>query len=366
MQQSGLGIVGYGGFGEFTAKAYAQMPEVKIVAVTDVNAARRNEAASIYQATAYETYEQLLADPAVDIVVINTPPWLHAAQAQQAALAGKHIFLEKPLATDLADADALMQILQEKQVRLSIDYVLRHVPIYTILQKLTASNLLGKITYMRLENVASNEALHADHWFWKRQYSGGIFIEHGVHFFDLCNQLSQSEPADISGHAHTAEDGRQDRVMAAVSYNNGILANFYHAFDRPAILEQTVLRVVMERGTAIVTGWIPDRLEIEGTLSSEHYAELSELLGVELNITTVPAPEGITGATAGEIVTAQVTREDRTADYSQAVIGGLSEFIRSIQDPAYQPQVSLQDSYASFRLAYRAQQSIDQGHNLAY
>ncbi|GER90986.1 hypothetical protein KDW_51480 [Dictyobacter vulcani] len=366
MQPLGLGIVGYGGFGEFTAKAYAHMPQVRIVAITDVDATRRNAAASTYHATAYETYEQLLADPAVEIVVINTPPWLHAAQAQQAALAGKHIFLEKPLAIDLAEADNLLAILQERQVHLGIDYVLRHVPIYNILQQLTSSKLLGEITYLRLENVASNEALHGDHWFWKRQYSGGIFIEHGVHFFDLCNQLSQSLPGDISAYAHTGSDGRQDRVMANVAYNNGILASFYHAFDRPAILEQTVLHVTMEHGTAVVTGWIPDRLEIEGTLSRERYDELSNLLGVELKVTSVPAPEGITGATAGELVMAQVTREDRTADYTQAVTIGLSEFIHSIQDHNYQPQVSLQDSYSSFRLAYRAQQSIDQGHSLVY
>lgn len=366
MQPLGLGIVGYGGFGEFTAKAYAQMPQVRIVAITDVDAARLNAAASLYQATAYQTYEQLLADPAVEIVVINTPPWLHAAQAQQAALAGKHIFLEKPLALNLAEADELLAILEERQIRLSIDYVLRHVPIYNILQKLTKSKLLGEITYMRLENVASNEALHANHWFWKRHYSGGIFIEHGVHFFDLCNQLSQGQPTNVAAHAHTGTDGRQDRVMAAVSYDNGILANFYHAFDRPAILEQTVLRVVMERGTAVVTGWIPDRLEIEGTLPREDYAELADLLGMALDIAIVPPPEGITGATAGELVTARITREDRTADYTQAVVTGLAEFIRSIQDPDYQPHVSLQDGYASFRLAYRAQQSIDLGHSLAY
>lgn len=366
MNPFGLGIVGYGGFGEFTARAYAQMSQVRIVAITDVDASRRETAASLYHAKAYETFEHLLTDPEVDIVVINTPPWLHASQSLAAVQASKHVFLEKPLATSIVEADALVAALKKKQVRLSVDYVLRHVPIYTKLQQLTRSRLFGDITYMRLENVASNENLHANHWFWKRESSGGIFIEHGVHFFDLCNQLSQGHPTNVAGYAHQGIDKRQDRVMATVSYNNGILANFYHAFDRTAILEQTVLHIVMERGSVTVRGWIPDHMEIEGTLPAEHYTQLSELLGTQLEIINVPAPEGITGATAGELVKATITRPDRTADYTNAVQNGMAEFVHSIQDLNYNPQVTMKDIYESFRLAYLAQQSIDEGRSLAY
>lgn len=364
MNPLGLGIVGYGSFGKFTTKAYAQMPQVQVVAITDVDRARRDAAASLYRARAYDDLTQLLADPAVDIVVINTPPWLHASQARQAAEAGKHIFLEKPLATTLEDADTLIEILKARNIHLTIDYVLRYVPIYDTLQKLTQSELLGKVTYMHLENVASNEALHSSHWFWDHARSGGIFIEHGVHFFDLCNQLSKSNPTAVTGYAHTSADGRQDRVMSSIIYSNGILANFYHAFDRPAILEQTVLRVVMERGSAVVHGWIPDHMEIRGTLDPQQDTQLSEILRTNIEVTEVAAPEGITGATTGRMVRASLTRNDRTADYTNAVKNGLAEFINVIQDPNYKPRVTLQDVYDSFHLAFLSQQSIEQGHSL--
>lgn len=366
MKPLGLGIIGYGGFGEFTAQAYAAMSQVRIVAITDVAASRREEAARRFDARAYADIDELLADPNVDIVTIATPPWLHVPQALKAISAGKHVFLEKPLATTLIEADALVNAARVHGVHIQVDYVLRYIPLYTTLQALVRSKLLGEVTYIRLENTASNEALHPQHWFWDRSRSGGIFIEHGVHFFDLCNQLVASEPVLVSGNARTTSDGRQDRVMSSVSYASGALAHFYHAFDRPAILEKTVLRVVMEQGTATAYGWIPDRLEIEGSLASTDYPALTHLLQTELDIKTMPAPEGITGATAGQLVHATLTRPDRTADYANAIRQGMADFVRSIQEPGYTSEVTLQDAYESFRLAFLSQRSIEQGHSMHY
>lgn len=362
----GLGLVGYGGFGEFTAEVYAKLPQLRIVAITDALPSRCEAGAHRYQAQPYADLAQLLADPCVDLVAIATPPWLHVPQALMAVEAGKHVFLEKPLATTLADADKLVAAVRSQNVRLQVDYVFRYVPLYTLLRTLIYSELLGPVTYMCLENTASNEALHAQHWFWDRSRSGGIFIEHGVHFFDLCNQFSKSQPQSVSGYAHTTQDGRQDRVMSTVSYANGILANFYHAFDRSAILEKTILRVVMERGIATAYGWIPDRLEVEGMLPAKQYAALAEILGAELEIADAPAPQGITGATPGQLVRATLARPDRTEDYAFAVREGMTDLIRAIREADYTSQVTLQDAYESFRLALLSQQSVDRGQSVPY
>ncbi len=362
----GLGIVGCGDFGLFSSDVYASMPQVRIVAVTDTDITRRATAASRYNARAYTALSELLADPQVSIVVIATPPWLHGPQAIAAADAGKHIFVEKPLATTRRDADALQTRVQSNKLHLSIDYVLRHVPLYDILRRVVKSGLLGNVTYTSLENNASNEALHSQHWFWDRSRSGGIFVEHGVHFFDLCAQLSGSLPVEVSGYTHTGIDGRQDRVLAAVRYANGMLANFYHAFDRFAILEHTVLRVVMERGSATAYGWIPQRLGVEGMLPPHHYTALAELLGTDLELREMPAPVGVTGSTPGILVHATLLRADRAADYANAVRTGMADFVRSIHDPEYTPEVTLQDAYNSLRLALTVQSSIDEGHSMAY
>jgi predicted dehydrogenase len=357
----GLGIIGYGSFGAFTADVYASMSQLRIVAVTDTDAKRREAAAARYHALSYTDETLLLADPRVDLVAIATPPWLHGAQAIAAVRAGKHIFIEKPLATTREESEALLMEVQSRGLRLGIDYVLRYVPLYATLHALITSNLLGAVSYMALENNASNEALHPRHWFWDRTRSGGIFVEHGVHFFDLCTFLSGSHPQTIAGSAYTASDGRQERVLAMVRYSSGALATFYHAFDRPAILERTVLRVVMERGIATAHGWIPERLDVEGAVAPEQYGPLATLLGTELEISEIPAPQGITGGTAGTLVRATLRRKDRTVDYVEAVRAGMTDFVRSIREPSYTPVVTMQDAYNSLLLALSAQASADTG-----
>lgn len=90
----GMGLVGVGGFGLFCLAAFAEMPEIKVAAAADSDPARAQKAAP-YGARVYARFSDLLADPDVDIVAINTPPHLHAPMALEAARAGKHLFVEK-------------------------------------------------------------------------------------------------------------------------------------------------------------------------------------------------------------------------------------------------------------------------------
>ena len=84
-------------------------------------------------ASVYGDFEALLADPAVDIVHIGTPPFLHGPMARRAAERGKHVFVEKPLATTLEDAQGAIDAARlGSGVQLSIDYVLRHHPLHRL------------------------------------------------------------------------------------------------------------------------------------------------------------------------------------------------------------------------------------------
>jgi predicted dehydrogenase len=104
--------------------------------------------------------------------------------------AGKHVFCEKPLATTLADAEAVLQRAGELRGVLSVDYIMRTNPLYRLIKQLSGLHtgeqpVLGDLRRCSLENYAADENLGGDHWFWDQNVSGGIFIEHGVHFFDL-------------------------------------------------------------------------------------------------------------------------------------------------------------------------------------
>ena len=352
----GIGIVGYGAFGEISTEQYATLPDARIVAVIDTDPQRQQLAVERFQTQAHRDLEQLIADPAVDVVVLNTPPWLHGSQAIQAAKAGKHLFVEKPLATHLDQAREVLEIAQEKHLHVSIDYVMRHVSLYATLRRLLAGPFFGDVTYMMLENHASNEALHANHWMWDRAKSGGIFVEHGVHFFDLCNTFTASLPQHVVGFAQTSAGDRQDRVLASVQYRNGSMATFVHSFDRRATLERTTLEITCERARVKVYGWIPERIEIEGMIAREHYDLLVATAGVPVTIS-----KELAGPPAEAVVHLTITQPNRTAEYAAAIRAGMHDLLSAIRDPHFQLQVTAADGFASLALALAAQQSIETG-----
>ena len=230
----GLGLVGAGGFGRFCLQAYRGLTgskrSLQLVAVCDSNRERLESVAREFNLTPYSDYEQMLADPAVHIVAVNTPPESHAALSIAAMRAGKHVFCEKPLATTLTDAEAVLLAAQDANVAFSVDYVMRPNPLYAVLKRLSVLQVrgdaggipvLGSLRRFSLENFAADEDLGPDHWFWDERTSGGIFVEHGVHFFDLFGWQLGQRPERVVALETKRESGITDTVQATVQYSSG-------------------------------------------------------------------------------------------------------------------------------------------------
>ena len=142
----GLGLVGAGNFGAFCLRAYNEMPEGTVVAAADVDLERARRVAT-HCVRVYSDYQALLADPVVQIVAINTLPFLHGIIAHQAAEAGKHVFVEKPLATSLDEGIAAIRAARSAGVRLGIGYVLRHHPLHRLAAKVVCSAAPGEFQH---------------------------------------------------------------------------------------------------------------------------------------------------------------------------------------------------------------------------
>jgi hypothetical protein len=139
-----------------------------------------------------------------------------------------------------------------------------------------------------LENFAADENLGPDHWFWDKNISGGIFVEHGVHFFDLFNWQLNQRPEQIVALAVPREDGPVDTVQAVVRYAGGATASCYHAFTRANAAEHQGLTFGWQWATAEVHGWIPLDLIIEGLVDQAGLAVLHELLDEGLHLLQIP------------------------------------------------------------------------------
>ncbi|GAA2061871.1 Gfo/Idh/MocA family oxidoreductase [Streptomyces albiaxialis] len=112
-----VGLIGTGNiFGRYV-HGMARFPRLKIVGCADLDHARAVKAAAEHGIAAYDSVEALLADPDIDIVVNITPPVAHAAVTAQAIRAGKHVYVEKPVAATVAEAEPLMALAEKHGVR---------------------------------------------------------------------------------------------------------------------------------------------------------------------------------------------------------------------------------------------------------
>ncbi|MCB9114040.1 MAG: Gfo/Idh/MocA family oxidoreductase [Caldilineaceae bacterium] len=144
---TGFGVIGAGTWGELHARTYATTPGARLAALCDLDAARLAAVAAVTGggATCYSDYHALLADPAVTAVSIVLPDYLHRAAAVAAAEAGKHILLEKPLATTEADALAILEAVRANGVTLMVDFHNRWSPPFHALKVAADSGELGAL-----------------------------------------------------------------------------------------------------------------------------------------------------------------------------------------------------------------------------
>jgi predicted dehydrogenase len=195
---------------------------VTIAAVADIDATAAARAAHELGAPAH-TPDAVLTASDLDVVYIATPPALHFQQAKRALESGKHVLVEKPLATTVADAREL-DALSTRHGRVCVaNLVERYNPLTDCVKRVIEGGLLGDLLHGLFVNEAADEGLAPAHWFWNREMSGGIFIEHGVHFFDLV--------ASWLGEGHVVSAARSLREPAARRRPCGCL----HAAHRAAL-----------------------------------------------------------------------------------------------------------------------------------
>ena len=353
--KKGIGIVGYGGFGEFIHKAWDQMEEARVVAVCDADPARRPGTNVRF----YQDTPSFLADQDVDIVSIATPPDSHKELAIRAMRAGKHALVEKPLALSASDAQAVSEVADETRSVVTVNFVLRYNPIVETLREIVQSEVLGKVRRLDLRNYAMQDTVPEGHWFWRPEVSGGILLEHGVHFFDLAGWVIGSRAAYAWSLGVDRKPGMEDRVFAAVKYENDVVGTYWHSFSRPRPLETTTFHFAFDLGEIEMTGWIPLELSIWGWTDRRGMDTLKRLdrgLGITAKrLSVVAAQSAELCYEVSDEVTAQVAlQKPKLEVYADSLRAIMADLIRAIDDRSHRMRVTLDDAIESVRLAEQA------------
>jgi predicted dehydrogenase len=373
-----IGIIGYGGFGQFLHHAWQSHEQVDVVAVADV----RKPVTIPEKIMFYSDHYGILKNPDLDFISVATPPDTHSKLAFAALETGKHVLVEKPMALNISDAqDYKIQSSKAKKT-VMVDYMLRFNPIIKAIKVLGKKGLFGEMRRVAVENYAQDESLNPDHWFWDRSISGGILVEHGVHFFDLINSFTDSQPVNVTGYTHGRSNSQQDQVVALVQYQSGLIATHYHQFSRPGIFEDTSIRLVYDLAQIDIHGWIPLSGEIKVLITATDIHKLSSIpnLSVTATIPITEAqdnsrPEGWGGdaikvmAENGQIISSGCTYkadtllqgkfsidENKRQVYSASLRDVMTDFIRAVEDSDYVPEITLEDGINSLAIALKASQ----------
>ena len=201
----------------------------------------------------YETLEKACNDPQVDGLIISTPNYTHIDIVRQAVKSGKHIFLEKPMATTLQDAAEIVQLARGYPAVFQVGLQYRYKSMYVeAIHEALDRHAIGEIKTI---NILEHRAPFLDkvnQWNKFSKYSGGTLVEKCCHYFDLLNLFAQSRPVSVYASGSMAvnfvefEYGSDksdilDNAMVTVLYENGVRASFNLCMFSPLYYEEIIL-----------------------------------------------------------------------------------------------------------------------------
>jgi predicted dehydrogenase len=201
----------------------------------------------------YASLEAACSDPAVDALIISTPNYTHLEVVQVAARSGKHILLEKPIATTIRDAYTITQIAETHPAVFQIGLQYRYKAMYSeaIYEALTRRTL-GEIKLIGMQEHRIPFLDKVNQWNKFARYSGDTLVEKCCHYFDLLNLFAQSRPTTVYASGSMAVNFKEfeyngaksdilDSALVIVNYKNGVRASFNLCMFAPMMYEELVI-----------------------------------------------------------------------------------------------------------------------------
>jgi inositol 2-dehydrogenase len=225
-----IGLIGAGRMGQVFAHHLAySVPEADLVAVSDIDHALAQETAARFGVQAYySNSNDMLARQDIDAVVIATPTHTHPEVIIAAAQAGKHIFSEKPLALTLEACETANTAVEAAGVKLQLGFMRRYDPGYVMAKKQIDAGVIGKpVMFKSVGRDPKRTTLE----FARRENSGGLIADMGVHDFDLARWLMGSEIERVSTeggclvYPELKEVNDIDNAVINLKFENGAIGN---------------------------------------------------------------------------------------------------------------------------------------------
>lgn len=362
MKKLKVGITGIGRFGEFLLSAYKELKDIKIYAICSRNENKIRKIAKKYNIPHICTdYKKLLKIKEIDIIVIATPPFLHAQMIINALNAKKHVLCEKPLALNLQQAKKIKKAINKNKKLFTIDYILRENELIKKVKKIINEKIFGSVQNFTFENFASDSHLSPTHWFWDKTKSGGIWIEHGVHFFDIFHYLLDQKCKKIISFSIKRNKKIEDQVSAICVYNNGTQGTFLNSFTKPYQIEETSYCLSFDKGDIRIRGWIPVEINIEGLINNKEHKKLKTILKQKGKSTIKEIEKEVRGRgryydVSKKIKTTIKLKDKKETIYKESIKKIMLNLVRAIQKKE-RLNIEFEEAYESLTDAIKAEKN---------
>jgi len=248
-------VAGCGNMGASHARAYRRMPEFEIVGLVSRGPASRGALSrELGGVPEFSDFHEALGATRPEVVSINTYPETHGPFARSAIDAGCHVFCEKPLATTVEEAQAVVDAARARDRKLVVGYILRVHPAWT--RFIDIARTLGKPLVMRMN---LNQQSHGPAWNWHRNLMDSMspIVDCGVHYVDVMCQMTGARPVRVAAiGARLSDDlkpGMYNYGQLQVAFEDGSVG-WYEAGWGPMMSETAffVKDVVGPRGSVSI------------------------------------------------------------------------------------------------------------------
>jgi predicted dehydrogenase len=221
-EKIGVGVIGVGFMGNKHAEVFAGLEGCNLIGIAETNKELLVKKSQEFECLAFTDYEELIQRKDVAAVTICLPEDEHVTASISAIEAGKHLFLEKPLATSLKDCDKILDCAARHKVKLMIGHLLRFDPKYAQAYEIVKSGEIGEILQIKAQRDGMISAGYRS-----GKYTSVIFHV-GIHDIDLMLWFVNSSPIKVYAEqvkSVLADVGTEDAILSIVKFKNGVVGS---------------------------------------------------------------------------------------------------------------------------------------------
>jgi len=276
-----LGVVGLGYWGPNLLRNFSQLDECRVKVCCDLNADSLKKAGAHYpDIETTDDYTSLLKDPEIQAIVIATSANTHHKLAKQAIERGKHVFVEKPLTLNVADAEELLQLAEQNGIKLMVGHLMEYHPGIEMLKNEIKSHELGDIYYLYSQRVNLGKIRKNENALWS-------FAPHDI---SIIMYLLDSEPENVSARGQAyLQDGVEDVVFLNLFFPSKVMAQIQLSWLDPHKIRRTT--IVGSKKMAVFDDMEPTemiRLYDKGVESNASYDSFGESLSLRFGDVQIP------------------------------------------------------------------------------